>query len=101
MSVFVCLSEYLVSLDELTAHVADHLAWITGHAASGRVLAAGRQSPATGGVILMRGESRAEIEAILATDPYTQRGLGRYAVVEFAPRPAPVSADGFLALLEN
>ena len=101
MHVFVCLSEYLVSLDELSAHVGDHVAWISGHTASGRVLAAGRQTPATGGVILMRGESREEIEEILATDPYSQRGLGRYKVIAFSPRPAPVSAEGFLALLES
>ena len=101
MSVFVCLSEYLVSLDELGAHVPDHVEWMTGHAASGRILAAGRQSPPVGGVILMRGESREEILEILANDPFTTRGLGRYTVVEFAPRPAPVSREGFLALLDG
>jgi uncharacterized protein YciI len=101
MQVFVCLSEYLVSLEELSAHLADHVTWISGHTAAGRVLAAGRQSPPVGGVILMRGESKAEIEAVLATDPYALRSLGRYTVVEFSPRPAPVSQDGFLALLEE
>ncbi len=99
MDVFVCQSRYLVPLDQLESHLPAHGAWLTALTAAGRVLAAGRQTPARGGVILMKGESRDEIEEILAADPYSTQGIAAYEIIQFIPRPAPVSSESFLALL--
>ena len=44
--------------------------------------------PRSGGVILARNVSRDALTALLAEDPFSQRGLAEYRIVEFAPNLA-------------
>jgi len=49
-------------------------------------IAAGPKVPRDGGLIVANSKvSRAELEAIMAQDPYMQNGLVRYDIVEFNP----------------
>jgi uncharacterized protein YciI len=50
---------------------------------SGNFAVSGRKIPRDGGVILAVGESRERIEAIAREDPFFQRGLSDFRVVEF------------------
>jgi uncharacterized protein YciI len=43
----------------------------------------GRKIPRDGGIILAVGKSREEIEAIAAEDPFCQKGLADFRVIEF------------------
>ncbi len=61
-----------------------HVAWLEAGIAEGAFLLAGRQVPRTGGIILCRG-SKADVEAVAATDPFVTGGVATATVVELAP----------------
>ncbi|MBO9579778.1 MAG: YciI family protein [Sphingobium sp.] len=92
----VAILTYKVPLDVVDAHRPAHLDWLNDCLAQGRLLAAGRTSPATGGVIMMRG-ARAEAEALLKDDPFAIHGVADYDIHEFEPR---LVAPGLDALAE-
>ena len=69
-AVFVLLLTYVKPLPEVDALMREHMAWLKKSYAAGRFLVSGRQIPRTGGVILARGDDRAEIEALAASDPF-------------------------------
>ena len=85
---FVVIVTYLRPLSEVDAAVPDHRAFLARHYAAGTFLLSGPQVPRTGGVILARNVSRDELTALLAEDPFSQRGLAEYRIVEFAPNLA-------------
>ena len=80
---FVVLLTYKVDLDEVDRHMTDHVAWLKAGLADGPLLAAGRQVPRTGGVLLARGESKAAVEAWAAGDPFVTNGVADAQVIEF------------------
>ena len=78
---FILTLNYIAPLEEVDRHVPAHMDWIKAGYASGAFLASGRKVPRTGGVILARG-NRAEIEALVATDPFTVAGVTTYDITE-------------------
>ena len=74
---------YVAPLEEVDRHAPAHIDWIKAGYASGVFLASGRKVPRTGGFILAKGE-RAEIEALVATDPFMVAGVTTYDVTEVA-----------------
>jgi uncharacterized protein YciI len=88
--VFVLLLTYVRPLPEVDALMREHVAWLKEHYAAGRFVVSGRRVPRTGGVILARGDDRAEIEALAATDPFVRGGVATCEVVQFrASQTAP------------
>lgn len=84
---------YLAPIHCVDAIRTDHLAWVTPHIASGRVIAAGRNADATGSVFLFSGTDPDAALALLKEDPYV---LGAVASYEVAGVFTPVvHADGF------
>ena len=61
---FVLLLTYVKPLAEVDALMREHVAWLDEHYASGRFVVSGRRIPRTGGVIVARGDDRAEMEAL-------------------------------------
>jgi len=94
--VFVLLLTYVKPLPEVDALMREHMAWLKEGYAAGRFLVSGRQIPRTGGVILARGDDRAEIEALAASDPFVAGGVATCEVVQFR---ASQSAPGIASLL--
>ncbi|MDT3399473.1 YciI family protein [Streptomyces sp. B1866] len=87
---FVLDLTYTAPVERVDALLADHVAWLEAHYASGDFLASGRKVPREGGVILARGEDRARIEEIVAADPFVVAGVCAYRVTEFlATKTAP------------
>lgn len=82
---FVVLLKYLKPLSEIEKHVGEHRAFLDEGYAKNLLLASGPQNPRTGGVLLARGESRAELEEFLARDPFTLKKLAEYSIIEFTP----------------
>jgi uncharacterized protein YciI len=74
---------YKAALDQIDAHMKPHMAFLNKHYASGHFLVSGRKIPRDGGIILAVGKSREEIEAIAAQDPFCQKGLADFRVIEF------------------
>jgi uncharacterized protein YciI len=80
---FVLELHYIAPNDQIDALLPEHNAWLRKHYDAGRFLASGRKQPRTGGVILAVAESRAEIEAIVATDPILIAKATEYRITEF------------------
>jgi uncharacterized protein YciI len=89
---FVLLLTYIKPLDEVDALMRKHMAWLNEQYDAGRFVVSGRQIPRTGGVILARGDDRAEIEALAAGDPFVAGGVATCEVVHFR---ASQTAEGY------
>lgn len=62
-----------------------HRDWIARGRADGIFLLVGSLPESTGGAILAHGESRAEIEARVAQDPFVAEGIADAEIHEFTP----------------
>jgi uncharacterized protein YciI len=60
-------------LGEVDRLLAQHSAYVERNYAPGHFLVSGRRVPRTGGVILARGSTIDEIEAVVSTDPLITR----------------------------
>ncbi|CAL9287752.1 YciI family protein [Streptomyces sp. SudanB182_2057] len=80
---FVLELTYTAPLDAVDAVLPDHVAWLERQYDKGLFLASGRKNPRDGGVILAVTGDRAEIEEVVATDPFVTAGVCSYRVVEF------------------
>jgi uncharacterized protein YciI len=80
---FILTLTYTAPLEEIDRHAPAHIDWIKAGYARGSFLASGRKVPRTGGFILAKGE-RAEIEALIATDPFMVAGVTTYDITEVA-----------------
>ncbi|GGA93018.1 hypothetical protein GCM10011491_21390 [Brucella endophytica] len=77
---------YVKPLTEIEEYLRVHREFLDTYYAREIFLASGPKNPRDGGIILASGKvSRAELEEILALDPFQQHGLARYEVVEFEP----------------
>ncbi|AJP70637.1 YciI family protein [Sphingomonas hengshuiensis] len=90
----VVLLNYVVDLAEIDALRPAHVDWLKAGLAEGRLLAAGRKVPVTGGMFLARG-SLEEVQAWAATDPFALAGAAEYSFTEVAPS---ILAPGLEAL---
>lgn len=80
---FIIELTYVVDLEQIDGAMKAHVAFLKKHYASGTFVASGRKIPRDGGVILATGKTRAEIEEIMAQDPFCGRGLANFRVIEF------------------
>jgi len=80
---FVIELIYKADLSEIDAHMKTHMAFLKKHYAAGTFLVSGRKIPRDGGIILALGKDKAEIEAVMAQDPFCKHGLAEIRVIEF------------------
>ena len=80
---FVIELIHTAPLSEIDAHMRAHVAFLNKYYAAGNFLVSGRKIPREGGVIIAMGKSRAEIEKIVAEDPFHARGLAEFRIIEF------------------
>ncbi|MEV6305767.1 YciI family protein [Actinoplanes sp. NPDC051861] len=72
------ISTYQKPLAEVDAARDDHLAFVADLEKRGFCVSAGRQDPPNGGILLLDVDTEAEAHALIADDPYVQRGLAAY-----------------------
>ncbi|ARU49608.1 YciI family protein [Sulfurospirillum diekertiae] len=82
---FIIALTYHKSLEEVDAHLSAHVAFLKEHYAKGIFLASGRKNPRNGGIILALAPSKAEIEAVIALDPFYIHDVATYEITEFTP----------------
>jgi uncharacterized protein YciI len=80
---FVIELNYKADLADIDAHMTAHVAFLKKYYAAGNFLVSGRKIPRDGGIILAVGQSRQQIEAIIAEDPFHKHGLAEFRVIEF------------------
>jgi uncharacterized protein YciI len=94
---FIVRLSYQAPLAEIDQALAAHKAYLERHYAAGRFLVSGRLEPRAGGVILANLSDRAELDTVLSEDPFAQRGLAAYEVLEFHPTRWDSKLDGAFA----
>lgn len=82
---FIAILTYRKPLEEVDRFLQAHREYLAGHYAAGDFIASGPQNPRVGGVILMKAEGRAAVDAIIAQDPFNIHGIADYQIVEFTP----------------
>lgn len=98
---FVILLEYQVSTEVMERHVAAHRAHLAAYYAAGKLVVSGPQVPRTGGVIVARLGSRADVDALMQADPFIREGVATYRVVEFVARATCPELAGFRESLDS
>ena len=74
---------YKVALTEIDRSMAAHVDFLNKYYAAGNFLISGRKIPRDGGIILAVGRTREQIEAIVREDPFYERGLADFRIVQF------------------
>lgn len=92
---FVILLNYVKPLSEVDPFVPEHREFLEKHYASGHFLLSGRKQPRTGGVILCRANTRAEVDDIILGDPLHREKVAEYEVIEFLPSLAAAELAHF------
>ena len=82
---FIAILTYKKPLSEVDRFLQAHREYLAKHYAAGDFIASGPQTPRVGGVIMMKAENRAAVEAIIAQDPFNINGIADYQIVEFTP----------------
>lgn len=93
---FLLLLTYVRPLPEVDALMREHVRWLDEQYAAGRFVVSGRRIPRSGGVIVARGDDRAEIEALAASDPFVSRGVATCEIIQFRASQIAPRLDGLL-----
>jgi uncharacterized protein YciI len=80
---FIIDLKYIVPLDQLDAHMTDHVKFLRKYYKENVFLASGRKVPRTGGIILAITESKQEVERIIEEDPFYIHKLAEFSITEF------------------
>lgn len=94
---FVISLSYTKPLADVEQQLAAHIEYIDHYYGKGVFLASGRKVPRTGGIILARADSLAEIQTIVQLDPFYIAGVAEFEITEFVPTKA---ASELQALIE-
>jgi len=90
---FIVELTYKAELAEIDAAMKPHMAFLNQHYASGRFVMSGRKVPRDGGVILVTGDDREEVEALVREDPFVSRGLAEFRLIQFRVSQRAKSID--------
>jgi uncharacterized protein YciI len=80
---FVIELTYKANLAEIDANMAAHVTFLKKYYAAGNFLISGRKIPRDGGIIVAVGKSREQIEAIIREDPFYERELADFRIIQF------------------
>lgn len=80
---FIIELAYKADLTRIDKLMPAHVKFLKKYYAAGHFLVSGRKIPRDGGVIVATGESREQVEAIAAEDPFVTHGLADVRIVEF------------------
>ena len=82
---FIAILTYKKSLSEVDKYLQAHREYLAENYAAGKFIASGPQTPRVGGVIMMKGESREVVDALIKQDPFHINDIADYQIVEFTP----------------
>ena len=82
---YIIILTYQKELSEVEKHLEAHRTYLDKHYASGHFIASGAQVPRVGGVILCKAGNKAEVETIIAQDPFYQHQIATYQIIEVIP----------------
>ncbi len=74
---------YKADLEAIDRAMVPHMGYLKKYYDAGNFVVSGRKVPRDGGVIVAVGESRERIESIAREDPFYERGLSDFRIIEF------------------
>jgi len=80
---FIIDLNYIVPLEELDEHMADHVKYLRKYYKQNIFVASGRKVPRTGGVILALADNKEDVEKIIKEDPFYKHELAEFTITEF------------------
>ncbi len=80
---FIINLNYIVPLEQLDAHMKEHVQFLQKYYKQNVFVASGRKVPRTGGIILALAPSREDIDRIIEEDPFYVHQLAEFTVTEF------------------
>jgi uncharacterized protein YciI len=80
---FVINLNYIVPLEQLDAHMGDHMKFLNKYYKENVFVASGRKVPRTGGIILAIGKTKEEVDELIKEDPFYVHKLAEFTVTEF------------------
>lgn len=80
---FIVLLTYVRPLEDVDIYLQGHRDFLQKYYNSGHLIVSGPQIPRTGGLIMMRAQSLAEVESIMAEDPFTKNEVATIQVIQF------------------
>lgn len=80
---FIIDLNYIVPLEELDSHMAEHVKYLNKYYEKNLFIVSGRKVPRTGGVILALANSKDELEKIIQEDPFYKHELAEFTITEF------------------
>lgn len=82
---YLMISTYLAPADEVDQARPAHLAFVDELERAGVLVAAGRQVPPVGGILLLDVDTEARAHELLTDDPYVRQGLAEYTATGWQP----------------
>lgn len=80
---FVIDLHYIVPLEVLDSHMADHVKFLRKYYKLNVFVASGRKVPRTGGIILALTKTMEELQEILSEDPFFTHKLAEFRITQF------------------
>jgi uncharacterized protein YciI len=80
---FIINLHYVVPLEQIDAHMTDHVKFLKKYYKQNVFVASGRKVPRTGGIILALASSKEEVDKIIREDPFHIHGLAEFTIIEF------------------
>jgi len=80
---FIIDLKYIVPLEQLDAHMTDHVVFLKKYYKQNMFVASGRKVPRTGGIILALASSKEHVEAVIQEDPFYIHKLAEFTITEF------------------
>jgi uncharacterized protein YciI len=74
---------YIVPLEELDTHMAEHVKYLRKYYKKNIFVASGRKVPRTGGIILALSNSEEEVQKIIRQDPFYKHELAEFSITHF------------------
>ncbi|HEY4693429.1 MAG TPA: YciI family protein [Bellilinea sp.] len=85
MKHFIVFIHYKVPVEQLGGAVKDHRDFLQSGYERGWLLMSGPRNPITGGIVVARAPSQADLVDFFADDPYKSAGLANHEYLEFDP----------------
>ncbi|MCB0541222.1 MAG: GTP cyclohydrolase [Lewinellaceae bacterium] len=82
---FIISLTYKTELEKVDQFLNEHIDFLNEQYELGNFVISGRKVPRTGGIILSKIDSRAELEKIIGKDPFKINDLADYELTEFIP----------------
>lgn len=95
-SMFIIDLKYIVPLEALDAHMAEHVRYLRKYYKKGVFVMSGRKVPRTGGIILAMADNKETIEKIIKEDPFYKHHLAMFSITEFLTSQYHPELKGFL-----